>query len=112
MTAASAAINSPYFTENPGDPFKAWDSSLTFDYMPRQWLTFRSEFDYRHANIPYWSGHGGITPPAFLGAPVGTNNGFPTEYACYDGNPPPRLSTAAARTAEPGFPIYAETKHS
>jgi hypothetical protein len=23
MTAASAAINSPYFTENPGDPYKA-----------------------------------------------------------------------------------------
>jgi hypothetical protein len=87
MTAASAAINSPYFTENPGDPFKAWDSSFTFDYMPRQWLTFRSEFDYRHANVPYWSGHRGITPPAFLGAPVGTNNGFPTQYACYDGTP-------------------------
>jgi hypothetical protein len=30
-TAASAAINSPYFTENPGDPFKAWDVSGTFD---------------------------------------------------------------------------------
>jgi hypothetical protein len=86
-TAASAAINSPYFTENPGNPFKAWDSSLTFDYMPRQWLTFRSEADYRHANIPYWSGHGGITPPAFLGSAVGTNNGFPTEYACEDGTP-------------------------
>lgn len=92
MTAASAAINSPYFTENPGDPFKAWDTSVTFDYMPRQWLTFRSEYDYRHANVPYWSGHGGITPPAFLGAPVGTNNGFPTEYACYDGTPSPSIN--------------------
>jgi hypothetical protein len=86
-TAASAAINSPYFTENPGDPFKAWDSSITFDYMPRQWITFRYEYDYRHANVPYWSGHGGITPPAFLGSAVGTNNGFPTEYACEDGTP-------------------------
>jgi hypothetical protein len=86
-TAASAAINSPYFTENPGNPFKAWDSSLTFDYMPRQWITFRSEMDYRHANVPYWSGHGGITPPAFQGSAVGTNNGFPTEYACEDGTP-------------------------
>ncbi len=62
-TAPSAAINAPYFTGNPGDPFKAWDSSLTFDYMPRQWITFRWEYDYRHASVPYWTGRGGITPP-------------------------------------------------
>ena len=86
-TAASAAINSPYFTENPGNPFKAWDSSVTWDIMPTQWLTWRFEYDYRHASVPYWSGHGGITPPAFAGAPYGTNNGVPTEYACMDGKP-------------------------
>jgi len=86
-TAASAAINSPYFTENPGDPFKAWDSSGTFDYMPRQWLTFRFEGDFRHANVPYWSGSGGITPPAAGGLEPGTNNGYPTEYACMNGSP-------------------------
>ena len=80
-TAASAAINSPYFTENPGDPFKAWDTSATFDYMPRQWLTWRFEGDFRHASVPYWSGAGGITPPP------GSNNGFPTEYACMNGAP-------------------------
>ena len=71
-TAASAAINSPYFTENPGDPFKAWDGSITFDWMPKQYITFRWEFDHRHANVPYWSGAGGITPPS------GSNNGYPT----------------------------------
>jgi len=86
-TAASAAINSPYFTENPGDPFKAWDSSGTFDYMPRQWLTFRFEGDFRHANVPYWSGSGGITPPAAGGLEPGTNNGYPSEYACMNGSP-------------------------
>ena len=91
-TAASAAINSPYFTENPGNPFKAWDSSITFDYMPKQWITFRWEYDYRHANVPYWTGHGGITPPAFLGSAVGTNNGFPTQYACFDGTPSAAIS--------------------
>jgi hypothetical protein len=80
-SAASAAINSPYFTFNPGDPFKAWDVSGTFDYMPRQWLTFRFEGDFRHANVPYWAGHNGLTPPP------GSNNGFPTEYACNDGTP-------------------------
>jgi len=54
-TAPSAAINAPYFTGNPGDPFKAWDTSITFDYMPRQWLTFRWEYDYRHATWFGWS---------------------------------------------------------
>ena len=54
-SAITAATNSPYFTENPGDPFKAWDSSITFDYMPKQYITFRWEYDYRHANVPYWT---------------------------------------------------------
>jgi hypothetical protein len=85
-TAASAAINSPYFTFNPGDPFKAWDTSVTFDYMPKQWITFRFEGDYRHANVPYWSGAGGVTPPAFLGSATGTNNGSPTQYVCMNGS--------------------------
>jgi Putative beta-barrel porin-2, OmpL-like. bbp2/Carboxypeptidase regulatory-like domain len=85
-TAGSAALNSPYFTFNPGDPFKAWDTSVTFDYMPKQWVTFRFEGDYRHANVPYWSGAGGVTPPPFLGGAPGTNNGVPTQYACMDGS--------------------------
>ena len=84
-TAASAALNSPYFTANPGQNFKAWDSSLTFDWMPKQYITFRIEPDFRHADIPYWSGRGGITPPAALGASVLTPNGFPSQYACNDG---------------------------
>jgi Putative beta-barrel porin-2, OmpL-like. bbp2/Carboxypeptidase regulatory-like domain len=84
-TAGSAALNSPYFTFNPGDPFKAWDTSVTFDYMPRQWVTFRFEGDYRHANVPYWSGAGGVTPPPFAGGAPGTNNGFPQNYACMNG---------------------------
>ncbi len=83
-TASSAAINAPYFTGNPGDQFKAWDSSFTFDYMPRQWLTFRWEYDYRHASVPYWSGHGGLTPPGSGGVPY-TNNGSPQFYACMNG---------------------------
>ena len=75
-TASSAAINAPYFTGNPSDPFKAWDTSITYDYMPRQWLTFRWEYDYRHASVPYWSGKGGVTPPGSGGVPY-TNNGSP-----------------------------------
>lgn len=106
-TAASAALNSPYFTENPGDQFKAWDSSVTYDYMPVEWLTWRFEYDYRHASVPYWSGHGGITPPPFLGAPYGTNNGFPTDYACMDGTPATELLSASqALCGPPGNPVH------
>jgi hypothetical protein len=97
-TAPSAAINAPYFTGNPSDPFKAWDSSFTFDYMPRQWLTFRWEYDYRHASVPYWSGAGGVTPPGSGGVPY-TNNGYPQFFACNDGNSSMQLALGAAQTA-------------
>jgi Putative beta-barrel porin-2, OmpL-like. bbp2 len=69
INGADAITGSPYFTQNPGDPFKAWDASLTFDWMPRQYITFRTEYGYRHANVPYFSGRGGITPGV---------NGFPS----------------------------------
>jgi hypothetical protein len=62
INGADAITGSPYFTQNPGDPFKAWDTSATFDYMPRQYITFRVEYGYRHANVPYFTGRGGITP--------------------------------------------------
>jgi hypothetical protein len=97
-TASSAAINAPYFTGNPGDPFKAWDTSVTFDYMPRQWLTFRWEYDYRHASVPYWTGRGGVTPPGPGGVPY-TNNGYPQYFACNSGNSSMQETLSAAETA-------------
>jgi hypothetical protein len=99
LTAPSAAINSPYFTENPGDKFKAWDSSLTFDWMPKQYITFRVEGDYRHADVPYWSGRGGITPPAYAGTPADfiNGNGYPTEYVCSNGAPSGATALPAAQ---------------
>jgi hypothetical protein len=102
-TASSAAINAPYFTGNPSDPFKAWDSSLTFDYMPKQWITFRWEYDYRHASVPYWTGHGGITPPGSMGVPY-TNNGYPQFYACTNGSSSmtESLTTAETNCGSPG----------
>jgi len=62
INGADAISGTPYFTQNPGDPFKAWDGSVTFDWMPKQYITFRWEYGYRHANVPYFSGRGGITP--------------------------------------------------
>ena len=97
-TASSAAISAPYFTGNPGDPFKAWDSSITFDYMPKQWITFRWEYDYRHANVPYWTGRGGVTPPGSGGVPY-TNNGYPQFFACNDGNSSMSETLSGAQTA-------------
>jgi hypothetical protein len=97
-TAESAAINAPYFTGNPSDPFRAWDSSITFDYMPRQYITFRWEYDYRHASVPYWSGRGGVTPPGSGGVPY-TNNGYPQFFACNDGNSSLQETLSAAQTA-------------
>jgi hypothetical protein len=70
IDGATAATGTPYFTENPGDPFKAYDVSLTTDYMPSQYITFRWEYNYRGSNVSYFAGHGGVTPP-------GGNNGNP-----------------------------------
>jgi hypothetical protein len=49
------------FSANPGDEFSGWDCSSNFDYMPNQSITFRLEFVYRNANIPYFAGPGGVT---------------------------------------------------
>jgi hypothetical protein len=56
------------------------DGTITFDYMPSQFITFTLEEGYRHSDIPYWTGRGGITPP-------GGNNGSPAQYACLNGSP-------------------------
>jgi len=63
INGATASSGTPYFTENPGDKFKAWDASATIDYMPRQYITWRLEYNHRVADVPYFTGPGGITPP-------------------------------------------------
>jgi hypothetical protein len=73
INGATAASGTSYFTENPGDVFKAWDMSGTFDWMPSQYITFRSEFDHRAANVPYFTGPGGITPTSCPTAPIVEN---------------------------------------
>jgi len=78
INGATATSGTPYFTENPGDPYKAWDVSGTFDWMPSQYITFRWEYNHRAANVPYFSGSGGVTPP-------GGNNGAPGSLVCLSG---------------------------
>ena len=110
-TASSAAIASPYFPENPSDPFKAWDSSITYEYMPSQYVTFRWEYDYRHANVPYWTGKNGVTPPGPGGVPY-TNNGYPQYYACMDGTSSMSLTLATGTCANNGGVWFPDLRRS
>jgi hypothetical protein len=80
INGATATSGSPYFTENAGDRAQMHDGTITFDYMPSQFITFRLESGYRYSDVPYWSGRRGITPP-------GGNNGAPAQYACASGAP-------------------------
>ena len=49
------------YSANPGDKFSGWDCSTNFDYMPNQSITFRLEYVYRNASVPYFAGAGGVT---------------------------------------------------
>jgi hypothetical protein len=71
INGATAATGSPYFTQQPGQKLFQWDTQLNFQYMPKDWITWWTEATFRHSDVPYWVGNGGITPP-------GGNNGSPT----------------------------------
>jgi len=73
INGATAASGTSYFTENPGDPFRAYDGSITFDWMPSEYITFRTELDRRGANVRYFAGSGGVTP-------LGGNTGPPGSF--------------------------------
>ena len=75
---ATASTGTPYFTQNGGDRAQMHDGTVTFDYMPSQYVTFRLEESYRYSDVPYWTGRGGITPP-------GGNNGNAADYECAAG---------------------------
>jgi hypothetical protein len=93
INGADAISGSAYFPGSPGLPFKAWDTSVSFYYMPKQYISFLWEFGYRTAQQPYYTGRGGITPN-------GGNNGAPQFYACNDGS-----STGIGWAANPSNPF-------
>ncbi len=78
IDGAWAASGTPYFTENPGQKAFMWDSTINLQYMPRQYITWWAEVGYRHSDVPYFAGRGGVTPP-------GGNNGYPQYYTCMYG---------------------------
>ena len=86
INGATAITGTPYYTENGGDRAQMHDGTVTFDYLPSQFISFRLETGYRYSDTPYWTGRGGITPPAFAGGPP-LNNGQPGQYACASGAP-------------------------
>jgi hypothetical protein len=77
INGATAYAQSTAFPQTPGQGFKAWDTTETFDYMPSQFVTFRAEFTHRWANTPYFAGHGGVTPETAQGSGVFVNQGLP-----------------------------------
>ena len=72
INGASAFSGTPYFSASPGDSYTAWDASMTLDYMPSQFVTFRLEGNHRAASVPYFSGHDGVTPPGGNVGPAGS----------------------------------------
>ena len=77
INGATAYSGTPYFTANPKDRYRAWDLQIAADYMPRDFVTFRLEFNHRAASVPYFAGPGGITPPGGnQGAPGSTVTGW------------------------------------
>jgi hypothetical protein len=78
INGATAASGTPYFTENPGDKAFMYDANINFQWMPKQNITWWLETGYRHSNVPYWSGRGGITPP-------GGNTLNPGDWVCASG---------------------------
>ncbi len=63
INGATALSGTPYFTANPKDPFKAWDVQLSADWAPIPYVVLRVEYNHRAASVPYFTGHGGVTPP-------------------------------------------------
>jgi hypothetical protein len=83
INGATAVTGTAYFPEDPGQPFHGTDGTVTYDYMPSQYVTFRSEYSYRHSDVPYWAGRGGSTPP---GGNTYTAIGSPADFTCTNGS--------------------------
>jgi hypothetical protein len=83
INGATALTGTAYFPENPGQPYHGTDGTITWDYMPSQYITFRTEYGYRHSDVPYWAGRGGSTPP---GGSQNSSIGSPSDFTCTNGS--------------------------
>jgi hypothetical protein len=111
INGADAVTGSPYFTQLPGQRAHMWDSTVTLQYMPRQYITWWGEFGYRHSDIPYFAGRDGVTPPGYQ---VGGTNGAPGQFACMSGAPSGAsdLPTATTNCASSGGVWFPDLRRS
>jgi Putative beta-barrel porin-2, OmpL-like. bbp2/Carboxypeptidase regulatory-like domain len=103
INGASAATGSPYFTETPGQKIRQWDVQLNLQWMPKDWITWWSELTYRHSNVPYWAGSGGVTPPN-AGTGTFSNNSQPAYPVCNNGASAANVSDNCAAEGGIWFP--------
>ena len=82
INGADAVTGSPYFPQTPGTKSHMYDGTITLQYMPKEYITWWAEMGYRHADIPYFTGRGGITPPGSFGG----TNGAPGQVVCGNGS--------------------------
>jgi hypothetical protein len=67
-------VSSPYLLPSeaqngtPPKRFLGGGITLTQDFLPSPWILARLEYSHREANVPYFSGPGGITGPDGLAA--------------------------------------------
>ena len=108
INGATASTGSPYFTENAGDQAQMRDGTITLDYMPRQFITFRLEESYRYSNVPYWTGRGGITPFAPGNGDIHQNVGNPADYICSGSSPAGLNDSGIGYVGPDGGPGLAE----
>ena len=64
---APLPVGSPYALPSSG-AFLGGGITVTMDFMPSPWVVFRAEYAHRQTNIPYLSGHGGISGPGGVAA--------------------------------------------
>ena len=107
IDGADAISGSPYFPENPGLKAHMWDSTVNLQYMPRQYITWWMEVGYRHSDVPYFAGRGGVTPP-------GGNNGSPQYFTCMSGatSGTSVLTQAYSACGGPGSVWFPDLRHS
>lgn len=56
-----------------GEKLKLFQFTTTFDVMPNDFVTFRLEYGYRNASLPYFTTSGGTTSPSgYVNGPTGS----------------------------------------
>ena len=90
-------VGDPYMLPQ-GRRYLVGGVSVTQDFQPSPWVLFRLEYAHRESNVPYFSGHGGITGPSGIQGPL-VPTFAPDLVQRDDRAHPQRDATAVARSA-------------